>query len=359
MALTPLLGKPLLERAFEYWIERGATSFDVFLTQAPHRTESTLGDGQRWGVSVAYHTGSPEFLSGSSEEMTILGLLDAFPAPDDLASLECATVSHNQDWTGWIQAKFGVVQEFALSRTLPRQLPRVFHPRRKLGTREAFLALQLYALKRNCVEAREISPGVWLGPGALVHPTATLQAPLYLGANSTVDAGAMVGPAVVVGRDSQVGANSELVDCWVRENVGVAPRTKAKGEVVGRKRRPSESPIGRLLALVLAVLTSPLLVLSWRKRRVALDLVNEEEVFVSPLPATLIEVVKGKLALLGRKPRASSDLLGLPHAWNETFFATPPGVWGCHGSLDEEFFFCALPKGRNRWFYFLQSLLRA
>ena len=99
LALTPLLGKPLLERVCEYWLKRGATGFDIVLSDSSRELEERLGKGEKWGVPVSYHNSLDTIAVG--EGPVVAGRLEAFPPPAGLTELPCVTVSLDRRWTGW------------------------------------------------------------------------------------------------------------------------------------------------------------------------------------------------------------------------------------------------------------------
>jgi lipopolysaccharide/colanic/teichoic acid biosynthesis glycosyltransferase len=136
------------------------------------------------------------------------------------------------------------------------------------------------------VGGREIEAGVWLGRNVVLHSTARVYPPVYIGENCTIGPGVTLGPNAVVGSDcmldekcivsnsiifpgSYVGEGVEVVDSLVDKNRLVIARLGHEvviredfilGSMTKRHMRPL---IGRalawLLALFLLVLTAPLL----------------------------------------------------------------------------------------------------
>ena len=231
LALTPLLGKPLLERVCEYWLKRGATRFDIVLSDSSRELQERLGEGEKWGVHLSYHSTLNTIEMG--EDRVVVGRLESFPPPSGLTELPCVTVSPDQQWTGWAFAPQSAVQRLVQGH-LPYDLQQVYHPARAIGSRDSFLSLQLFMLREGCVEAREETPGIWVAPGAVIHPTARLSPPLYIGKNSIIDADVSLGPAVVVDRNCLVARGCDLVDCWVQPRAAVRPGRKATGEFIAK-----------------------------------------------------------------------------------------------------------------------------
>jgi carbonic anhydrase/acetyltransferase-like protein (isoleucine patch superfamily) len=359
LALTPLLGKPLLERVIEYWVARGATSFDIFCEQSPLQVENKVGHGRKWGIPVRYHLTklTTHLSNGDRQENLVVGNLCDFPPPEGLADEPCITLSSVGEWSGWIYASATDALLFHQSQTVSGSTRVVVHPSRSIGSKEAFLALQLFVLRQGCVEARQVQPDVWIAPGAVIHPTTKLMAPVYIGKNSVIGPHNSLGPAVVVDRNSQLAGDSVLVDSWVSPGTFVPRGRKANNEIVGNLGRPAARWPCRLLALLLLALTWPLLLLSrLRKETLSISPHESSDVYTSPLPAALAEVVRGRLALVGRRPRTMQEMQELPLDWWDTLASVPPGIWGCHRCDDEDFFFCALPHQPARWQYLLQRL---
>ncbi|WP_224448604.1 sugar phosphate nucleotidyltransferase [Haloprofundus salilacus] len=88
--------------------------------------------------------------------------------------------------------------------------------------------------------------GVWVAPGARVHESATLQAPVVVAADCEIGPGTVVGPNVAVGQnatvesnavvvdsivdeDTRVGANATLVDCVTGQAVWLGPACVVSG----------------------------------------------------------------------------------------------------------------------------------
>ncbi|HEY8424898.1 MAG TPA: sugar phosphate nucleotidyltransferase [Limnochordales bacterium] len=105
------------------------------------------------------------------------------------------------------------------------------------------------------------SPGVWVGDGARVAPTARLEPPCYVGPGCEIDDGAEVGPFVVlgpgcwVGRGAtirrsvlwgacRVGPAAELRGVVLAESVTVGRGARLyEGAVVGRRARVGEAAV--------------------------------------------------------------------------------------------------------------------
>ncbi len=106
-----------------------------------------------------------------------------------------------------------------------------------VGTLEAYLRAH-HDILDGKVEVEhqgfELRPGVWLGKGATVDPTATLRAPVIIGDNVTVGAAADLGPYCVVGPNVRVGENVSMERSVVHDGTYLGPGVRLDGCVVGR-----------------------------------------------------------------------------------------------------------------------------
>ena len=79
-----------------------------------------------------------------------------------------------------------------------------------------------------------LRPGVWLGKGAELHPSATIKGPAVIGDNCYVGPEAHIGEYSVIGVNVQVGENASLVRSVVHDNGFIGPMARLNGCVLGR-----------------------------------------------------------------------------------------------------------------------------
>lgn len=106
-----------------------------------------------------------------------------------------------------------------------------------VGTLEAYLQAHHDILDRSvAVEDRgfELRPGVWLGKGAAVDPTATVHGPALVGDNVTVGPGAVVGPYTVVGPNVRLADNASVERSVLHDGTHIGSGVRLEGCVVGR-----------------------------------------------------------------------------------------------------------------------------
>jgi mannose-1-phosphate guanylyltransferase/phosphomannomutase len=106
-----------------------------------------------------------------------------------------------------------------------------------VGTLESYLKAQADVLARRVevdIAGFEVSPGVWLGEGAVVDPDAVLTGPVVVGEYAKVEAGAHLREYSVIGANVVVKEGAFIHRAVVHNNVFVGPGTTLRGCVVGK-----------------------------------------------------------------------------------------------------------------------------
>jgi len=434
LALFHLVDRPVLQVVIEYLIEQGITEFNIVLNHLPEVIEDYFGDGQRWGVPIHYHLcKDPEHPYGVLQTLTLpeeegavlFGHINSLPdfPKDSLQLLSSAgprqfmfsslvpgnesVVPQVEDkqipptatWTGWAMIP---VQRWS---QLPRQadytaLATAINSMDPTNTMcEHLLSFDSYpALLRANVDiltnsfspfqptGRLNEPGVWINRNVMLHPTAKVTPPIYIGENSRIGANVQLGPDVVVGcdtildvgsivqhaivmRNSYVGEGLELDGVIVDKNLLVNTRLEIETRIQEQfmiselSGTPFKGAIGRgissLAGLVLWVITFPLFLLIYlalligrrgpvlqTHRYLRLPVMQDErwrEMTVwsfSPTPSqqyglahcllvalpALGSVIKGDLRLVGLPPRTPEDVQQLPVDWRALYLQGYAGL---------------------------------
>jgi len=106
-----------------------------------------------------------------------------------------------------------------------------------VGTLEAYLRAHQDILDEKVrvhLEGFPLRPGVWLGKGAEVHPSARVKGPAVIGDNCNVGEGAVLGEYCVLGPNVRVGDNASLERSVVHDNTFIGAAARLEGCVVGR-----------------------------------------------------------------------------------------------------------------------------
>ena len=239
-ALLEVAGKPMVQRVVEQAVALGARRIDVVLGDDATPYQDCLGDGERWGCTIAYHYAPagaclPPSLARqlAQESDCLLTMADAMlPAgcPPRPASFGGPTVEGELTWPGWARLPGSALVAAAERVTSPRGLflalcrNRQLHRCRDLAGPSAASAVALLDAAKSLLRApdypigiarRPVADGLWIGNGARIHPTARVTAPAWLGDHVLVAADAVVGPDAVIGARSVVDRGAAVVGSLV------------------------------------------------------------------------------------------------------------------------------------------------
>jgi mannose-1-phosphate guanylyltransferase/phosphomannomutase len=122
-----------------------------------------------------------------------------------------------------------------------------------VGTLEAYIGAHQDILDGKVsvdIEGFEVSPGVWVGENAEVHPDAVIQGPAVIGSNSRIGAGTRVGEYVVLGANVRARGECALERSVVHDNTYLGEQVRLRGAIVGAScdlRRGSRVDDGAVL----------------------------------------------------------------------------------------------------------------
>lgn len=423
-ALVPCVDRPILQHLVEYLVDRGITSFDFVLHESAREIEEFLGDGTRWGSRFVFHLvcdpcrpyeplkllphDGQAILLVHADRLPILSprpVLEQQSIPDTLfyVCMEHAPGTDIPRWTGAAILQTYVaacIPDGATQSELEQHL-------RKFAGEDAITTVELLdfrdfetllASQRSILgkatgiahlAAREVEPGTWIARNVIIHPTAELTPPVFIGENSRIGSGAKIGPNAVVGHDSIIDQHTEVIDSAVLPGSYCGEHLELDHVVVDRNRLVSSrlgtsvnitdtfilsalrakgrkhwfrSLVSRSLATALFIFTLPIVLLTalvlWLARRSPLfyyrrvaqlpgDPASSQAktfnlysfrnpadrqpftklswVLLDFLPA-LGQVVMGKLHLVGVCPRTQSEIDCLPEDWRALYLQGRAGL---------------------------------
>jgi mannose-1-phosphate guanylyltransferase/phosphomannomutase len=106
-----------------------------------------------------------------------------------------------------------------------------------IGTIEGYLAVQREVLS-GLVDARisgfEVAPGVWLGAGAVIDPSAEIAGPCFIGANASVERDCVVGPNTVLGSNVIVRRGARVIGSVLDVSGYVDTGCEVQSALIGR-----------------------------------------------------------------------------------------------------------------------------
>jgi hypothetical protein len=268
-----LVDRPFIQHVVEFWVGQGVRVFDWILSHLPEEFERFLGTGERWGAEFRYCLvrdpcrpySSLHRLAADAREGVLLGHADRLPAIC-LANVESeinlggpvlftwkergATGEEGSSWSGWAfcpqQAWRSLggrdIDEAGLQRQLSLAAPTArWHEVSQLLSVRTFEDI----FESNCTVLRNEFPGlllagkaempnVRLARSAVIHSSAQIVSPVFIGSGCEVAARAIVGPNVVLGPDCVIDRNTSVANAVLLPGTFVAEGLELDGVVVDR-----------------------------------------------------------------------------------------------------------------------------
>lgn len=355
LALMPVLGASVLFHWLSELADRGVKAVIILASDRPDQVRQAVSRGERWGLNLEV-LAEPRELS-VAEARSRLNVETVIVA-DRLPALPEAPLF--ESYAGFFAA-------------LQRWLP---------------------LAARHRVGAKEIAPGVWAGLRCKIDPLAKLIAPCWLGENIWVHARATVGPNAVVEDSAVVDHDAEVTQSWVGPWTYVGALTNVSrslawadgllnhengsfteiadmfllGDLRGAHGFARSSPwYGRVAALVVAIVTSPVVIgaamknfgsgqsLFLRKNAVIPTAVvakaSLREMTYSELNGLrgmacrwpqLWNIVRGDFSWVGNRPLQREQVAQLETEFEQLWLAAPLGfvsladAFGCGNRFDDE-----------------------
>lgn len=271
--LLHLVDRPFLQHVVEFCIGQGIKRFDFVLSHLPEKIEHFLGDGRRWGCTFTYHLARdpdrPYRLLHSMDweganEPVLLGHGDRLPhfslaAVKDAAVPSALFCFHAGDegktaldWTGWAlltPEQIGRLPRDAdesavkvhLLELLPIELRRVetLPPLDCRSFRDLLRAHDVVLcdlFDGLLLSGKEVEPGVWLSRNVVLHPTAQVFPPVYIGETTEIGEGVKLGPNAVIGNGCVLDARSTVANSAVFSGSYVGEGLELSDVIVDKNR---------------------------------------------------------------------------------------------------------------------------
>jgi len=106
-----------------------------------------------------------------------------------------------------------------------------------VGTTEAYLKAHQDILDEKVqveIDGFPLRPGVWLGKGSSVEPTAVIDGPAVIGDNCSVGAGVVLGEYTTLGSNVRIAEGAEVRRSVISDNGYLGSAVRVEGAVVGR-----------------------------------------------------------------------------------------------------------------------------
>lgn len=347
LALLPVFGRTLLDRTLEKLSREGYQEVIVLASDRPNEIREELAISSHWGLKVLCVSAEREL----SMEEAELRFSRSFSVPSEVTS---------KSLEYWLD--------------LPGGLPGYIH----LSNHRFFATLLKLSRITQGIAMEEREPGVWISKRAKVHPTAQINGPAWIGsgvsiapnaivdAETIIDSGSVIDKAAYVsaswiGPDTYIGQATEISDSLVwggsvsRWSDGSFLEINDEfviADLVRLNRVPRVGVAARLGALLLlGVTVLPVLInaLSQMKRgnpfyyfrRVVLPEPGSNGLPEKSIPLRslsgvqglaarwpeLIEVIVGKMDLVGNRPLTPSELSGMGGSRGALWTSRPAGVF--------------------------------
>ncbi len=398
--LAPLLGRPMLQRSLENLARLGCKQVHVFLGDDPARVRELLGGGERWGLQLHYHyLQAEEDLSTNLRRLRLDEARQYWLACDDRVpampasggnQAACWESAGERHWAGlgcfsggWLNRLPGCISRPDFERRLAAS-PAVqwVEVERPLSCESDSDFLRS---TRTCLgSAQADSGGIHIGRGAVIHPSACLNGPLWIGKLVHVGVGVQLGPnavledGAVIDERATIQDSAVLSDTYVGKELSLQHCVAAPGRLASVNQdvvldeicpmlltsvHDSQRPPW-LARLLLWLLKAALLPLWWRARDVlrsarqpvpvermrllrpggghgqtqtlyladTLEALHAGEAgalarhFVHTFYPGLSAVLRGQLVLCGPQLRDAEQVAGLPAYWRGLYEEHPCGL---------------------------------
>jgi NDP-sugar pyrophosphorylase family protein len=365
----PLMGKAFIQHVMEYIERLGIHELEIYLSEYADELEQFLGDGERWGVKIAYH-----LLKKKSD--VLARIEQAGSTTDDEYLLICNNrnlpfikIEDLREAVRFQDQKGNDTQwRYCTKRQLQEQLPVIVVESLNVLTAAGYLdSLQMMLSRKGeglIVYGKEVREGIWAGPGTKLPPTSTLVAPVYLGSQVRIGDQSIIGPNAEIGSGCIIDSNSCVIDSSVLMGSFIGKNLDVRRCMVNQNRilnaehaavytatdemlftavdsdddissRSVVSALSRLLALIFGLITLPILLLLVIYKKIILrEPLKRLDIVVHP---QLINV----------------ERLGKPRTVRRTFFQMRANI---KGSLWKHFLWILIPNlwavvvGRIRFF---------
>ena len=379
--LRPLVGRPWIEHVVEILAKIRIRRVSVIICREPEAVRKVLGNGERWGLQIKYYTAKqPDFPYGrirhlplsSNEEKILLAHADRLPDLDgysdcvmkkmrqtafcavheDASTAGVKTLKSEKTWsgyavvgTGWLCNLAENCNEESLNEMIRESvrdqamksvtLPQVLDARHHSLLLEANKNVLGKKQPKILIKSNEVQPGVWISRNVVIHPTACIKPPVFLGENSNLGAQVELGPNAMIAADCVIDRKASVVNSLIMAHSYVGENLEVNDSIIDRNRlintrletalcinenfilgalckgvtpSPWQKLPSRLAGLLLLVGLSPLLpiaaiyaVIKYRK-----DFVRLEKAVTLPAPDSVKEWRAARILQLGEPVRTSA-----------------------------------------------------
>ncbi len=257
---TTLFDKPFVCHIIDYLVNQGIKDIQILLKAEDNvDMQSMVGNGQRWGINIAISSDIGiqrlnSCLVNAEGDFVIIGSLFTLPEisvknlPDNPAGESYTVVDRQNIWTGWnfisisdrYMRNFSVIRLF-YSHKKQHAMGKIVLPCLSIRSTKEYLNANIDTIKRKNNDiifpatAFEAEPGVWLSRNVIVHPTAVIKGPAYIGPDTRIDDGAVIGPDVVIEKQCIISKNTRIKKSVICKKSYVGQGLVVKNSVVDQR----------------------------------------------------------------------------------------------------------------------------
>lgn len=358
--MLPLIDRPFLQHIVEHIVANGIKKIEFILNDHANAVETFFGTGQRWGIECKYHlctdaekpfeTLKNIFRLNSEDCILVYGDRLAFcplnNCTDNESGIKCSIWKDGDKeyFAGMAHVSGEYIESLESDMTLDafgKMLTTISECDKFYVEEPMFvnsyqsylhstgLAMTKY-IDKLMVSGKVKDEAIWISRNVVIHPTAKLIPPLYLGQDCRIAAGCILGPGVisdgciidkktsikesVVLKDSYVGEGLELDDVIIDKSLLVNAKHNSvlnipDPYILGSMADQSfQTACYRLFvrfsALILFVITLPLLLIT----AVRLKIKGVKQLFVYDDFVSLPTVDEPLMWKTVKVPRFNTDL---------------------------------------------------
>jgi len=252
-SMLPLVDRPFIQHVVEYLVEQGILRLEFVFSHLPEKLERFLGNGSRWGCSFGFHLARDPshpydvlktIAYGKEGDAVLVGHADILPQmriretrPEKVSekpvlfvhSTSSPEKGEQPDWTGWGWLSGELLKQIPENldkkgfeshlRTLAGDGPNIEAGeilnmqsyRQVLSSHKKILRKDFSGI---FIKGKEADEGIWLSRNVSLHPTASIETPVFIGENCRIGKGTHLGPDAVIGNNCVLDA-----DCTVTGSI--------------------------------------------------------------------------------------------------------------------------------------------
>jgi len=204
LALTPILGKSLLEHWLDHLTDEGVRRVCLVASDRPEHLRTWLGDGVRWELKVELIAEAGELtIAEARAKYSANDPSDSRTKPDDVLVMDFLPGAPARQlfrsYADWFMA-------------VTRRMPQAASAPDRIGV-------------------RELQAGVWAGLHSRISPEAELRAPCWIGEKVLIGPRAIVGPDAIVEDGTVLAADAEVANSIVGPGTYVGEFTEVKNSL--------------------------------------------------------------------------------------------------------------------------------